>query len=97
MKKDKKRKCPLCEEGKRVRSDPEWFWSEEFENGYLPAVRCLMCVDAGQNLNIEHQFINVKIDEKDLRILEEITSSFKIQYCPICGRKIEWRDKTLIK
>ena len=91
----KKTTCPLCEKGQPYYDATYTRWDNPNERN-LAGVKGYMTVDAGQCLNINMIAVNQTISAKDGQMPYPLQLSFKIKYCPLCGRRIKWLDEKLI-
>lgn len=87
--------CPLCEKGQHCYDVTYSRWNNPNEKD-LAGVKGYMSIDAGQCLNIDMITVNQTISAKDGQMPYPLQLSFKIEYCPLCGRRIKWLDDKLL-
>ncbi len=91
-------KCKFCNfGGTEIQSIDKRWWNEDAENDTIPFVRAVACLNPIPSIEIHLEMFNQHItsDASDNRTYP-LDVGFQINYCPMCGRKLDVMDKTLM-
>ena len=91
-------KCNFCHlGGTEIQSIDKRWWSEAAEKDSIPFIRAVACLNPIPSMEIHIEMFNQHIvsDAKN-DYTYPLDVGFKINFCPICGRKLNSMDRTLM-
>ena len=89
--------CSFCHNGgTEIKSSDQKWWTKEAENDCIPFVRGTAFLNPLPEMEIHLDQFNQHIVSDTKNFTYPLSVGFRIYYCPICGRKLNYMDETLM-